>query len=195
VAKTYGHFITQNYRESYGMFAASGILFNHESSRRGLEFVSRKITYGVAKIKLRQASKLRLGNLDARRDWGYAAEYVQAMHLMLQQSEPGDFVVGTGITHSVRDLADRAFAAVGLNWRDHVISDPGLNRPAEVDLLCADPRRAREVLGWSPAVPFEELVTLMVEADMRILSQSAGSGTDGPSAETDSGWGLEYSVD
>jgi GDPmannose 4,6-dehydratase len=169
VAKTYGHYITQNYRESYGLFAVSGILFNHESPRRGVEFVSRKITQSAARIKLGLDSELRLGNLDAQRDWGFAGDYVRAMHLMMQQPEPEDYVVGTGETHSVRELAELAFAAVGLDWEDHVRIDPRLVRPAEVDLLMADPTKAREQLGWKPTVGFEELVRMMVEADLEQL--------------------------
>jgi GDPmannose 4,6-dehydratase len=169
VAKVYGHWITVNYRESYGLFAASGILFNHESPRRGMEFVTRKITHGVARIARGEAKELRLGNLDSRRDWGYAGDYVRAMWLMLQQEEPEDFVIATGRTHSVRDFAERAFAHVGLNWEDHVVIDPDLYRPAEVDQLCGDPSRAKEKLGWEPAVSFDELVAMMVDADLAAL--------------------------
>jgi GDPmannose 4,6-dehydratase len=172
VAKTYGHFITQNYRESYGMFAVSGILFNHESPRRGAEFVTRKISLGVARIKLGLAGKLTLGNLEARRDWGYAGDYVGAMRLMLAADTPEDYVIGTGRTHSVRELVELAFATAGLDWRDHLITDPGLTRPAEVDLLCGDPKKARDQLGWEPVVSFEELVTMMVESDLALLSRS-----------------------
>jgi GDPmannose 4,6-dehydratase len=172
VAKTYGHFITQNYRESYGMFAVSGILFNHESPRRGAEFVTRKISLGVARIKLGLAERLTLGNLEARRDWGYAGDYVTAMRLMLTADTPEDYVIGTGRTQSVRELVERAFATAGLDWRDHVDTDPGLTRPAEVDLLCGDPKKARDQLGWEPKVSFEELVTLMVESDIALLSRS-----------------------
>jgi GDPmannose 4,6-dehydratase len=172
VAKTYGHFITQNYRESYGMFAVSGILFNHESPRRGAEFVTRKISLGVARIKLGLARELRLGNLEARRDWGYAGDYVQAMRLMLAQDTPEDYVIGTGRTQSVRELVELAFSTAGLNWQDHVIADPGLTRPAEVDLLCGDPKKARDQLGWEPSVSFEELVAMMVESDLALLSRS-----------------------
>lgn len=169
VAKAYGHFLTQNYRESYGMYAVSGILFNHESPRRGAEFVSRKVSLGVARIKLGIQQELRLGNLDARRDWGYAGDYVQAMHLMLGQDEPEDYVVGTGATHSVRELVELAFDAVGLCWREHVARDPALIRLAEVDVLCAEPCKARERLGWKPKVDFAELVTMMVESDLELL--------------------------
>jgi GDPmannose 4,6-dehydratase len=172
VAKTYGHFITQNYRESYGMYAVSGILFNHESPRRGAEFVTRKVSLGVARIKLGLARELRLGNLDARRDWGYAGDYVRAMHLMLQRDRPEDYVIGTGRMHSVRELVALAFTAVGLDWREHVVTDISLTRPAEVDLLCADPKKAREQLGWEPTVSFEEIVATMVETDLKRLSAS-----------------------
>jgi GDPmannose 4,6-dehydratase len=174
VAKTYGHYITQNYRESYGLFAVSGILFNHESPRRGVEFVSRKITRSAARIKLGLDSELRLGNLDAKRDWGFAGDYVRAMHLMLQAPEPDDYVVGTGETHSVRELVELAFGAVGVDWRRHVRTDPRFVRPAEVDMLTADPTKAREQLGWKPTVAFEELVRMMVEADLEQL-RPAGS--------------------
>jgi GDPmannose 4,6-dehydratase len=172
VAKTYGHFITQNYRESYGMFAVSGILFNHESPRRGAEFVTRKISLGVARIKLGLASELTLGNLEARRDWGYAGDYVRAMRLMLAAETPEDYVIGTGRTQSVRELVELAFATAGLDWRDHVVTDAALTRPAEVDLLCGDPKKARDQLGWEPGVSFEELVTMMVESDVALLSRS-----------------------
>ncbi|HEY58074.1 MAG TPA: GDP-mannose 4,6-dehydratase [Anaerolineae bacterium] len=176
VAKVYGHWITVNYRESYGMFAVSGILFNHESPRRGLEFVTRKISYGVAKIKLGLASELRLGNLDARRDWGYAGDYVRAMWLMLQQDEPEDYVVGTGETHSVREFCEIAFSHVGLDYRDYVVQDPRFFRPAEVDLLVADPTKARKKLGWEPTVSFEELVKMMVDADLALLREHLETG-------------------
>jgi GDPmannose 4,6-dehydratase len=166
VAKVYGHWITVNYRESYGLYAVSGILFNHESPRRGIEFVTRKVTDGVARIKLGLATKLRLGNLDARRDWGYAGDYVDAMWRMLQQPEPRDYVIGTGVTHSVQELVDAAFSHVGLDWREHVVTDPAFMRPAEVDLLQADASRARDELGWTPTVGFRELVAMMVEADL-----------------------------
>ena len=170
VAKTYGHYLTQNYRESYGMYAVSGILFNHESPRRGAEFVTRKVSLGAARIKLGMAETVRLGNLTARRDWGFAGDYVAAMNMMLQQDEAGDFVIGTGITHSVQELVEFAFGAVGLNWRDHVVSDPAFIRPAEVDMLCAEPAKAYEQLGWQPKVHFAELVAMMVESDLQLLS-------------------------
>jgi GDPmannose 4,6-dehydratase len=173
VAKVYGHWITVNYRESYGMYAVSGILFNHESPRRGLEFVTRKVSDGVARIKLGLASELRLGNLDAHRDWGYAGDYVEAMWRMLQQPEAEDFVVGTGIAHSVRDLVQIAFAHVGLAWQDHVRIDPALVRPAEVDHLLADPRKANERLGWRPTVSFEQMVRMMVDHDLAKLGGAA----------------------
>jgi GDPmannose 4,6-dehydratase len=166
VAKVYGHGITVNYRESYGLFACSGILFNHESPRRGLEFVTRKVSDGVARIKLGLASELRLGNLDARRDWGFAADYVRAMWLMLQQDEPHDYVVATEETHSVQELVEIAFACAGLNWEEYVLVDPQLKRPAEVDLLLGDAARARAKLGWRPTVDFQELIAMMVEADL-----------------------------
>jgi GDPmannose 4,6-dehydratase len=166
VAKVYGHYITMNYRESYGLFACSGILFNHESPRRGLEFVTRKISHGVARIKLGLASELRLGNLEAKRDWGFAGDYVRAMWLMLQQETPDDFVIGTGQTHSVGEFVERAFGHVGLDWRRYVVLDPQFKRPAEVDLLLADATRAKRTLGWTPAVSFADLVTMMVEADL-----------------------------
>jgi GDPmannose 4,6-dehydratase len=169
VAKVYGHFLTVNYRESHGLFACSGILFNHEGPRRGPEFVSRKITQGAARVKLGLASELRLGNLQALRDWGYAGDYVRAMWLMLQQDEPDDYVIGTGESHSVAEFVEVAFAHVGLDWRDHVVVDPELYRPAEVDVLQADARKARRRLGWEPEVGFEELVRLMVDADLALL--------------------------
>jgi GDPmannose 4,6-dehydratase len=171
VAKVYGHWITVNYRESYGLFAASGILLNHESPRRGLEFVTRRVSDGVARIKLGLTKELRLGNLDARRDWGFAGDYVRAMWLMLQQPQPDDYVIGTGRTHAVRDLVELAFRHVGLNWQDHVKVDQALVRPAEVDVLQADPAKARRVLGWEPAVTFEQLIVMMVEADLKRLGQ------------------------
>jgi GDPmannose 4,6-dehydratase len=170
VAKVYGHYITVNYRESYGMFCCSGILFNHESPRRGLEFVTRKVTDGVARIKLGLAKELRLGNLDARRDWGYAADYVRAMWLMLQQDRPDDYVIATGETHSVGELVEVAFGCVGLDWRSHVVQDPDLIRPAEVDLLIGNAARAHRELGWRPEVGFRELVERMVRADLERLS-------------------------
>ena len=171
VAKVYGHWITVNYRESYGLYAVSGILFNHESPRRGIEFVTRKVTDGVARIKLGLAKELRLGNLDARRDWGFAGDYVDAMWRMLQQDTPRDYVVGTGQAHTVRDLVDTAFRHVGLDYRDFVVSDPRFMRPAEVDVLLADPSRARAELGWRPTVSFEQLVRSMVDADLARLAR------------------------
>ncbi len=171
VAKVYGHWITVNYRESYDLYACSGILFNHESPRRGREFVTRKITYGVARIKLGLADELRLGNLDARRDWGFAGDYVRAMWLMLNQDTPDDYVISTGVTHSVRELCEAAFSHVGLNYEDYVVQDPRFYRPAEVDLLVGDPSKAREKLGWKPDIQFEELVTMMVDADLRYLGE------------------------
>jgi len=165
-AKVYGHWITVNYRESYGLYAVSGILFNHESPRRGLEFVTRKVSHGVAQIVKGKASELRLGNLDARRDWGYAGDYVEAMWLMLQQPEPEDYVVGTGRQHTVRELCEVAFGAAGLDWHQYVKVDPRFVRPAEVDILQADASKARRQLGWAPRVSFEELVRMMVNADL-----------------------------
>jgi GDPmannose 4,6-dehydratase len=171
VAKVYGHWATVNYRESYGIYAVSGILFNHESPRRGLEFVTRKVTDGAARIKRGLADKLNLGNLDARRDWGFAGDYVKAMWLMLQQEEPQDYVVATGETHSVQDLVATSFEHAGLDWREHVVLDDRFVRPAEVDLLIGDPARAREELGWEPEVGFRELVTMMVDADLERLAR------------------------
>jgi GDPmannose 4,6-dehydratase len=172
VAKVYGHYITVNYRESYGLYACSGVLFNHESPRRGLEFVTRKVSDGAARIKLGLASQLRLGNLDAKRDWGFAGDYVRAMWLMLQQEKPDDYVVATGETHTVRELVETAFACLGLDWQKHVVQDPALVRPAEVDLLIGDASKARKALGWRPRVGFAELVGMMVEADLAHLSAS-----------------------
>ena len=166
VAKVYGHWITVNYRESFGLYAVSGILFNHESPRRGLEFVTRKVTDAAARIKLGRAKEVKLGNLDSRRDWGFAGDYVDAMWRMLQRDEPDDYVIGTGHTCSVRDLCEAAFGCVGLDYRNHVTQDPKFFRPAEVDLLVADPTRAREELGWVPKVAFKSLVEMMVEADL-----------------------------
>ena len=166
VAKVYGHFITVNYRESYELFAVSGILFNHESPRRGLEFVTRKITDAVARIKLKQQQVLRLGNLDACRDWGYAGDYVDAMWRMLQLEEPEDFVIGTGVMHSVRDVCRVAFEHVGLDWEAHVMEDPAFLRPAEVEELCADASKAKRLLDWEPVVSFEDLIRMMVDADI-----------------------------
>ena len=169
VAKVYGHFITVNYRESYNLFASSGILFNHESPRRGLEFVTRKVTDAVARIKLGQARELRLGNLDSKRDWGFAGDYVHAMWLMLQEDAPDDYVIATGRQHSVQDLCAAAFGHVGLDWREFVKTDPKLLRPAEVDTLVGDAGKAKRKLGWEPKVTFEELVKMMVDADLERL--------------------------
>jgi len=171
VAKVYGHWITINYRESYDLFACSGILFNHESPRRGLEFSTHKVTYGAARIKLGLADKLGMGNLDSKRDWGYAGDYVKAMWLMLQQDEPDDYVVGTGSTHSVRKLCEVTFGYLDLDWRDHVVMDPRFLRPADVDFLVADAAKARTRLGWEPAVTFEELIQMMVDADLAALKR------------------------
>jgi GDPmannose 4,6-dehydratase len=174
VAKVYAHWITVNYRESYGMFAVSGICFNHESPRRGLEFVTRKITYTAAKIKLGLAHELRLGNLEARRDWGYAPDYVRAMWLMLQQDEPEDYVIATGETHSVREFVELAFDYLRLDWKKYVVVDPALYRPADVDLLVGDATKARTKLGWAPSVTFEQLVKIMVDADLELVKQEYG---------------------
>jgi GDPmannose 4,6-dehydratase len=176
VVKAYGHYITQNYRESYGMYGVSGILFNHESPRRGGEFVTRKISLAVARIKLGLQDKLYLGNLNAVRDWGFAGDYVRAMHLMLQQDEPSDFVIGTQRMHSVRDAVRIAFETADLNWVDYVVIDPALVRPAEVEVLCADSRRARQVLGWQPTVAFEELMAMMVESDLAQVARELEHG-------------------
>ena len=170
VAKVYAHWITVNYRVSYDLYAVSGLLFNHESPRRGLEFVTRKISYGVARIKLGLAKELRLGNLESRRDWGFAGDYVEAMWLMLQRKAPVDFVIGTGVTHSVRELCELAFSHVGLDYNDYVIQDPEFYRPAEVDLLVANPNKAIEELGWQPKVGFKELIHMMVDADLKRLA-------------------------
>jgi GDPmannose 4,6-dehydratase len=172
VAKVYGHWITVNYRESYDLFACSGILFNHESSRRGLEFVTHKITHAVARIKLGMARELRLGNLDARRDWGWAPDYVRAMWMMLQQDHADDYVVATGETHSICEFCQEAFGYVDLDWQQHVVEDPRFFRPAEVDLLVGDAGKARRILGWEPTVTFRQLVRLMVDADLATLQQS-----------------------
>ena len=172
VAKAYGHFITVNYRESYDLFACSGILFNHESPRRGLEFVTRKVTDGVARIKLGLSKELRMGNLDARRDWGFAGDYVRAMWSMLQQDEPDDYVIATGETHSVRELIEVAFGHVGLDWKKHVTLDQRFLRPAEVDLLIGDPGKAKQKLGWTPTVDFAGLVKMMVDADLARLKNA-----------------------
>ncbi|HEY2150845.1 MAG TPA: GDP-mannose 4,6-dehydratase [Vicinamibacterales bacterium] len=175
VSKVFAHYITVNYRESYNLFAVSGMLFNHESPRRGLEFVTRKVTDGVARIKLGRQKGLSLGNLDAKRDWGFAGDYVQAMWLMLQQEQPDDFVIATGISHSVRDLVDVAFAHVGLDWREHVALDPKLIRPAEVEHLIGDSTKARTQLGWNPSVDFATLVKMMVDADLeRVAAAPVG---------------------
>jgi len=171
VAKVYGHWITVNYRESFDLFATSGILFNHESPRRGLEFVTRKISHTAAKIKLGQAKELRLGNLESQRDWGFAGDYVDAMWRMLQQAKPDSFVIGTGETHSVREFCELAFGYVGLNYQDYVIQDPRFYRPAEVDLLISDPAKANAELGWKPKVSFKQLVEMMVESDLQRLSK------------------------
>ncbi|HWK16838.1 MAG TPA: GDP-mannose 4,6-dehydratase [Solirubrobacteraceae bacterium] len=176
VAKVYGHFITVNYRESYGLYATSGILFNHESPRRGLEFVTRKVTWHAAAIKLGLETELRLGNLDAERDWGFAGDYVRAMWLMLQQDEPGDYVVATGIAHSVRDCVEVAFEHVGLPLGDHVVLDPAYLRPAEVEHLVGDASKAKRVLAWEPEVSFEQLIRMMVDADLALLRHQLGAG-------------------
>ncbi len=183
VAKVYGHFITVNARESYGLHASSGILFNHESPRRGREFVTRKVANAAARIKLGLDRELKLGNLDARRDWGFAGDYVRAMWLMLRQPEPGDYVVATGRAHAVRDLLDVAFGRVGLDWSKHVVLDPALLRPAEVDHLLGDSSKARRVLGWEPEVSFERMVEMMVDADLeRLKRQGGGAGAGGGGA-------------
>ena len=174
VAKVYGHWITVNYRESYGLHATSGILFNHESPRRGLEFVTRKVTYGVARIKLGLANELRLGNLDSRRDWGYAGDYVEAMWLMLQQPKPDDYVVATEETHAIRELCEEAFGYVDLDWQEYVVQDPRFMRPAEVDLLVGDASKAGRVLGWEPRVIFRQLVRMMVDSDLDLLKEEHG---------------------
>ena len=171
VAKVYGHWITVNYRESYDMHASSGILFNHESPRRGLEFLPRKVSYNAARIKLGLQDKLPLGNLDARRDWGFAGDYVKAMHLMLQQDSPDDFVIAMGETHTVRELCQVAFERVGLDWEQHVVIDERFLRPAEVDLLIGDPAKAKKVLGWEPSTSFEELVHMMVDSDLELVGR------------------------
>jgi|TARA_B100001094_G_scaffold194835_1_gene188708 GDPmannose 4,6-dehydratase len=171
VAKVYGHWITVNYRESYNLHASSGILFNHESPRRGLEFVTRKISYGAASIKLGLEEKLSLGNLDAKRDWGFAGDYVEAMWMMLQQENPDDFVICSGMTHSVREFCDLAFSHLGLNYKDHVVVDEQFFRPAEVDLLVGDYSKAQKVLDWNPTTTFKDLVTMMVEADVALLQR------------------------
>jgi GDPmannose 4,6-dehydratase len=180
VAKVYGHYITVNYRESYGLFAVSGILFNHESPRRGLEFLPRKVAHGVARIKLGLANELCLGNLEARRDWGYAPDYVRGICLMLQQEKPDDYVLATGETHSVREFVQIAFDHVGLDWEQYVVVDPKYYRPAEVDLLVGNPAKARRVLGWEPTVTFEQLVRLMVDADLALLQEKVATTLTAP---------------
>lgn len=175
VAKVYGHWITVNYRESYDMYAVSGILFNHESPRRGLEFVTRKVSYNVAKIKLGLTNELRMGNYDAQRDWGFAGDYVEAMWLMLQQDEPDDYIIATGRTYSIQRLLETAFGVVGLNWQDYTVQDEKFMRPAEVDLLVGDPSKAMAKLGWEPQVGFEELVQMMVESDLELLKREGTS--------------------
>jgi GDPmannose 4,6-dehydratase len=175
VAKLYGHWITVNFRESYGMFAASGILFNHESPRRGTEFVTRKITLAAARIAAGKQKELRLGNLEAQRDWGFTGDYVEAMRLMLQQATPKDYVIGTGETHTVQQFVEAAFGHLGLDWRRYVVIDPKLVRPAEVDLLISNPRRAMEELGWKPRVSFPELVRMMVDADVAATEREVPS--------------------
>lgn len=182
VSKVFAHYITVNYRESYNLFAVSGILFNHESPRRGLEFVTRKVSDGVARVKLGLGDKMYLGNLDAHRDWGYAGDYVRAMWLMLQQDTPDDFVVSTGVSHSVQDLVTAAFSRVGLDWQKHVKTDPSLLRPAEVEHLIGDSTKARNVLGWSPEVDFDRLVRMMVDADLKRLDTSGHGVTDIPAS-------------
>jgi GDPmannose 4,6-dehydratase len=177
VAKVYAHWITINYRESYNIFACSGICFNHESPRRGLEFISRKVTDGVARIKLGRADKLRLGNLDARRDWGFAGDYVEAMWLMLQQDQPEDYVIATGESHSVRDLVETAFGYIGLPLEPYIVVDPKLFRPAEVDILVGDAAKAQAKLGWRPTLSFDEMIGMMVEADLKRLSQAPDAST------------------
>jgi GDPmannose 4,6-dehydratase len=172
VSKVFGHYITVNYRESYGLFAVSGILFNHESPRRGLEFVTRKVTDGVARIKLGLTDRLALGNLDAARDWGFAGDYVRAMWLMLQQDQPDDYVIATGVSHTVQQLVEMAFAHVGLEWKRYVQTDPALLRPAEVDHLIGDAAKAKRVLGWHPTVDFQQLIAMMVDADLARLGQT-----------------------
>ncbi|MDQ6767236.1 MAG: GDP-mannose 4,6-dehydratase [Candidatus Eremiobacteraeota bacterium] len=174
VAKVFGHWITVNYRESYGLFACSGILFNHESQRRGLEFVTRKVTDAAARIKLGKANELRMGTLDAKRDWGYAGDYVRAMWLMLQQSEPDDYVIATGQTRTVQELVETAFGHAGLDWRKHVAVDPKFIRPAEVDILVGDASKAKKKLGWTPTVTFQQMIETMVDADVKRHSRNSG---------------------
>jgi GDPmannose 4,6-dehydratase len=175
VAKVYAHHLTVNYRESYGLYACCGIMFNHEGPRRSPEFVTRKVTQAVARIRTGLARELRLGNLAARRDWGYAGDYVRAMWLMLQRERPDDYVIGTGENHSVAELVEAAFSHADLDWRDHVVTDPALHRPAEVDTLLADPSKARRLLGWQPEVSFVELVRMMVDADLKLMGKSDSS--------------------
>jgi GDPmannose 4,6-dehydratase len=175
VAKLYGHWITVNYRESYGMYAVSGILFNHESPRRGAEFVTRKITLAAARIAAGRQKELRLGNLEARRDWGFTGDFVEAMRLMLQQETPKDYVIGTGETHTVQEFVEASFGYLGLDWQKYVVIDPKLVRPAEVDLLISNPRRAKEELGWIPRVSFPELVRMMVDADVAVTAREVPS--------------------
>ncbi len=177
VAKVYGHFITVNYRESYGIFACSGILFNHESPRRGFEFVTRKVTNGVAKIKVGLQKELRMGNLEAKRDWGFAGDYVEAMWLMLQQEQPDDYVIATGETHSIRELLDVAFRHVGLDYKEYVVIDSKFIRPAEVDFLCGDASKAKKVLGWKPKISFEQLIKMMVDNDVVLLKRQENRGS------------------
>jgi GDPmannose 4,6-dehydratase len=184
VSKAFAHYITVNYRESYGLFAVSGILFNHESPRRGIEFVTRKVSDGVARIKLGLAAELRLGNLQAHRDWGFAGDYVRAMWMMLQQPEPDDYVIATGKSHSVQDLVEIAFAHAGLDWRRFVKQDPALMRPAEVDHLIGDASKARDRFGWTPSIDFRALVEMMVDADLRRLSERLGTGRSQPATPT-----------
>ena len=172
VSKVFAHYITVNYRESYNLFAVSGMLFNHESPRRGLEFVTRKVSDGVARIKLGLADSLPIGNVDAQRDWGFAGDYVRAMWMMLQQDHPDDYVIATGVSHSVRELLEIAFARVGLDWQKYVRVDPALLRPAEVDHLLGDPAKARAELGWTPSVDFKQLVEMMVDADLEMLGST-----------------------
>jgi GDPmannose 4,6-dehydratase len=185
VAKVYGHWITVNYRESYNLYAVSGILFNHESPRRGVEFVTHKVTNAAARIKLGLLDKLRVGNLDSRRDWGFAGDYVRAMWLMLQQDKPDDYVIATGVTHTVQELCEIAFARVGLNWKKYTVVDPRYVRPAEVDLLIGDATKARKKLGWKPLVSFNELVHMMVDADMKDLQEEIRYGWHQPTKSTD----------
>jgi GDPmannose 4,6-dehydratase len=189
-AKAYAYWITVNYRESYGMFACNGILFNHESERRGQTFVSRKITRAATRIKLGLQQKLYMGNLDARRDWGYARDYVEAMWLMMQAEEPDDYVVATGETHSVREFLEEAFGHLGLDWEKHVEIDPRYFRPAEVDLLLGDPTKARTILGWEPKVSFKELVRIMVESDLKMAERELRTHEHEGAAATTAGWGV-----